>query len=274
MASEKPGGNDSLRRALKPYDHKYSRGVVAVVAGSEAYPGAAILTVGAARRGGVGYVKFFTKSREIAKMVLQSFPDVVPIKNLSNEKIDALVVGPGAISLRTLPNLTPVVLDGAAISLGVTSKAKRLGKKGNAQIIVLTPHEGELNKIGYQIPNKQNQKLTSAQIEKARIEIAQKIAEDLQVIVVLKGKRTVVAAPDRKPIIDALGGPELATAGSGDILAGLIGAFLASWKPVDLDAAQKVVANAVKLHSKAGKHAKKSRSAVVATDILESLAQC
>jgi NAD(P)H-hydrate repair Nnr-like enzyme with NAD(P)H-hydrate dehydratase domain len=96
----------------------------------------------------------------------------------------------------------------------------------------------------------------------------------LQVIVVLKGKRTVVAAPDRKPIIDDLGGPELATAGSGDILAGLIGAFLASRKPVDLDAAQKVVANAVKLHSKAGKHAKKSRSAVVATDILESLAHC
>ncbi|MGA0113608.1 MAG: ADP-dependent NAD(P)H-hydrate dehydratase [Candidatus Nanopelagicaceae bacterium] len=265
---------DFLRRALKPYDHKYSRGVVAVVAGSEAYPGAAILTVGAARRGGVGYVKFFAKSREIAKMVLQSFPDVVPIKNLSNEKIDALVVGPGAVSLRTLPNLTPVVLDGAAMSLAVNSRAKRVGKKGKAQIIVITPHEGELKKIGYQIPYQQDQKLTSAQSEKVRLEIAQRIAEDLQVVVVLKGNKTVIAAPDRKPIIDALGGPELATAGSGDILAGLIGAFLASWKPVDLDIAQKVVANAVKLHSKAGKHAKKSSSAVVATDILESLAHC
>ncbi len=265
---------DFLRRALKPYDHKYSRGVVAVVAGSEAYPGAAILTVGAARRGGVGYVKFFAKSREIAKMVLQSFPDVVPIKNLSNEKIDALVVGPGAVSLRTLPNLTPVVLDGAAMSLAVNSRAKRVGKKGKAQIIVITPHEGELKKIGYQISYQQNQKLTSAQNEKVRLEIAQRIAEDLQVVVVLKGNKTVIAAPDRKPIIDALGGPELATAGSGDILAGLIGAFLASWKPVDLDIAQKVVANAVKLHSKAGKHAKKSSSAVVATDILESLAHC
>jgi hydroxyethylthiazole kinase-like uncharacterized protein yjeF len=269
-----PGKQDSLRRATKPYDHKYSRGVVAVVAGSEAYPGAAILTVGAARRGGVGYVKFFSKSKEMARLVLQSFPDVVPIKNLSNEKIDALVVGPGAISLRTLPNLIPVVLDGAAMSLAVNSKTKRVGKKGKEQIIVVTPHEGELKRIGYQISYGQKEKLTSAQIEKGRLEMAQRIAEDLQVIVVLKGKRTVVAAPDRKPIIDALGGPELATAGSGDILAGLIGAFLASWKPADLGAAQKVVANAVKLHSKAGKHAKKSRSAVVATDILESLAHC
>ncbi len=123
-----PSKQDSLRRAPKPYDHKYSRGVVAVVAGSEAYPGAAILTVGAARRGGVGYVKFFSKSKEMARLVLQSFPDVVPIKNLSNEKIDALVVGPGAISLRTLPNLTPVVLDGAAMSLAVNSKTKRVEK--------------------------------------------------------------------------------------------------------------------------------------------------
>ncbi|MEY3325783.1 MAG: hypothetical protein RL694_670, partial [Actinomycetota bacterium] len=250
------------------------RGVVAVVAGSARFPGAAVLTVGGARRGGAGYVKFFAKSGELSKMVLQNFPDVAPIKSLINEKIDALVVGPGAVSLRSLPNLTPVVLDGAAMSLAVNSKAKRLGKKDQGQIIVLTPHEGELKKIGYQISQNSNERFTSTQIEKARKEVAQKIAEELQVIVVLKGNRTVIAAPGKKPIIDLIGGSELATAGSGDILAGLIGAFLASWKPENLDAAQKVVADAVKLHSKAGKHAKKSRSAVVAIDILESLAHC
>lgn len=268
------GKKDSLRRVPKPSDHKYSRGVVAVVAGSARFPGAAVLTVGGARRGGAGYVKFFAKSGELSKAVLQNFPDVAPIKSLINEKIDALVVGPGAVSLRSLPNLTPVVLDGAAMSLAVNSKAKRLGKKDQGQIIVLTPHEGELKKIGYQISQNSNERFTSTQIEKARKEVAQKIAEELQVIVVLKGNRTVIAAPGKKPIIDLIGGSELATAGSGDVLAGLIGAFLASWKPENLDAAQKVVADAVKLHSKAGKHAKKSRSAVVATDILESLAHC
>lgn len=265
---------DNLRRSPKDSDHKYSRGVVAVVAGSARYPGAALLTVGGARRGGAGYVKFFAKSGEISKMLLQNFPDVVPVKNLANEKIDALVVGPGAVSLRSLPDLIPVVLDGAAMSLAVNSKTKRVGNRGNGQIIVLTPHEGELQKIGYQISPSQSSKMNSAEIEKARLVLAQKIAEDLKVIVVLKGKRTVIAAPSRKPIIDLIGGPELATAGSGDILAGLIGAFLASWRPTKLEAAQKVVAAAVKLHSMAGKHAKRTNSSVVATDILESLAHC
>lgn len=269
-----PAKEKSLRKSPQDSDHKYSRGVVAVVAGSARYPGAALLAVGGARRGSAGYVKFFAKSGEIAKMVVQNFPDVVPIKNLANEKIDALVVGPGAVSLRSLPSLIPVVLDGAAMSLAVTSKTKRFGNKSKEQIIVLTPHEGELPKLGYKISHNQTNKVTSAQIEKTRLAVAQKVAEDLQAIVVLKGKRTVIAAPDRKPIIDLMGGPELATAGSGDILAGLIGAFLANWRPTELEAAQKVVAAAVKLHSKAGKHAKRTHSNVVATDILESLAHC
>ena len=84
----------------------------------------------------------------------------------------------------------------------------------------------------------------------------------------------MIAAPHCTPIIDTLGGPELAVAGSGDILAGLIGAFLASWKPVNFQEAQNTVAAAVHLHSQAGKHAARSHSVVVATDILESLAHC
>ncbi|MBU3692528.1 MAG: NAD(P)H-hydrate dehydratase [Candidatus Nanopelagicaceae bacterium] len=269
-----PSKKNLFRRVPKSSDHKYSRGVVAVVAGSASYPGAAVLTVGGARRGGAGYVKFFAKSGELAKIVLQYFPDVVPIKNLIDEKIDSLVVGPGAVSLRSLPGPVPVVLDGAAMSLALNGKTKRMGRKDQNQIIVLTPHEGELQKIGYQIIHNSNERFTSLQIEKNRKVVAQRIAEELQVIVVLKGNRTVIAAPGKKPIIDSIGGPELATAGSGDILAGLIGAFLASWKPANLDAAQRVVADAVRLHSKAGKHAKKSHSTVVATDILESLAHC
>ena len=248
------------RRPLEKEDHKYKRGVVAVAAGSERFPGAATLAVGGARRGGAGYVKFVSKSAPLIQQVINQFPDVVPIRELLNQKIDSLVVGPGGVSLRKLPAIPLVVLDGAAMKLAV----QVIPSKRTNQIIVLTPHEGELNLIGYVMPKNY----------KERALVAQKVADELNVVIVLKGSKTIIAAPNLKLIVDEIGGAELATAGSGDVLAGLIGAFLASWKPEDLSTAQKVVAAAVKLHSKAGVHAAKKYSCVVATDLLESLAHC
>lgn len=248
------------RRPLEKEDHKYKRGVVAVAAGSERFPGAATLAVGGARRGGAGYVKFVSKSAPLIQQVINQFPDVVPIRELLNQRIDSLVVGPGGVSLRKLPAIPLVVLDGAAMKLAV----QVIPSKRTNQIIVLTPHEGELNLIGYVMPKNY----------KERALVAQKVADELNVVIVLKGSKTIIAAPNLKSIVDEIGGAELATAGSGDVLAGLIGAFLASWKPEDLSTAQKVVATAVKLHSKAGVHAAKKYSCVVATDLLESLAHC
>ena len=83
----------SLRRPHTSTDHKYLRGVVGVVAGSEKYPGAAVLTVGGARHGGSGYVKFLDTDHFVTSLVLQRFPDVVPISRIDGERIDALVVG-------------------------------------------------------------------------------------------------------------------------------------------------------------------------------------
>jgi len=248
------------RRPLEKEDHKYKRGVVAVAAGSERFPGAATLAVGGARRGGAGYVKFLSKSAPLIQQVINQFPDVVPIRELLNQKIDSLVVGPGGVSLRKLPAIPLVVLDGAAMKLAV----QVIPSKRTNQIIVLTPHEGELNLIGYVMPKNY----------KERALVAQKVADELNVVIVLKGSKTIIAAPNLKSIVDEIGGAELATAGSGDVLAGLIGAFLASWKPEDLSTAQKVVAAAVKLHSKAGVYAAKKYACVVATDLLESLAHC
>lgn len=248
------------RRPLEKEDHKYKRGVVAVAAGSERFPGAATLAVGGARRGGAGYVKFLSKSAPLIQQVINQFPDVVLIRELLNQRIDSLVVGPGGVSLRKLPAIPLVVLDGAAMKLAV----QVIPSKRTNQIIVLTPHEGELNLIGYVMPKNY----------KERTLVAQKVADELNVVIVLKGSKTIIAAPNLKLIVDEIGGAELATAGSGDVLAGLIGAFLASWKPEDLSTAQKVVAAAVKLHSKAGVHAAKKYSCVVATDLLESLAHC
>jgi NAD(P)H-hydrate epimerase len=120
----------------------------------------------------------------------------------------------------------------------------------------------------------ENSVTNEKELREKRISTAQKIADDLNVICVLKGNRTVIAAPHLPATINTNGGPELATAGSGDILAGLIGAYLASWKPTDHHEAQRVVSDAVHLHSAAGAHAARSKKSVVATDILESLAYC
>jgi hydroxyethylthiazole kinase-like uncharacterized protein yjeF len=255
-----------LRRTPSIHDHKYSRGVVAIIAGSRLYPGAGVLTVGGARLGGAGYVKFLDSNARVTDLVLNAFPDVVPIKTLTNQvanqissqKVDALVVGPGSTTIRTLPDSIPVVLDSGALSLARSSR----GKRSADQIIVVTPHEGELKSLGYSIVSGERKKT------------AERIADELNVICVLKGHRTVIAAPSSPAIVNTNGGPELATAGSGDILAGLIGAFLASWKPKNFGEAQKVIRDAVHLHSAAGAHAAHRKKTVVATDILESLSYC
>lgn len=268
------------RRPLKAHDHKYSRGVVAVIAGSKRFPGASLLTVGGARRGGAGYVKFMNSDNSLTDLVISSYPDVVPISSISDGKIDALVVGPGSTTIRKIPQNIPVVLDSGALSL---AKARKRGIADSNQVIVVTPHEGELDTLGFSLDL--SSKSTKIH-EKNRIEVAQIISDELHVICVLKGHRTIITAPQssiqsptskkefNSHYIDLVGGSELATAGSGDVLAGLIGAFLASWQPQDLENALKVVAGAVNLHSRAGKKAASTHTSVVATDILESLAYC
>lgn len=285
MANSRVTKQVKARRPLHKSDHKYSRGVVAIIAGSKKYPGAGVLTVGGARRGGVGYVKFINKNSDATNLVLGNFPDVVPIDDLQNERVDALVVGPGATTIKSMPMKIPVVLDSGALALARSTKALR----DPQQIVVVTPHEGELKSLGFSLAHDKESdisahdkvsavsarnKKSGLALKESRITTAQRISDELNVITVLKGHQTVIAAPHCTPIIDTLGGPELAVAGSGDILAGLIGAFLASWKPVNFQEAQNTVAAAVHLHSQAGKHAARSHSVVVATDILESLAHC
>jgi hydroxyethylthiazole kinase-like uncharacterized protein yjeF len=270
------------RRLPEKYDHKYSRGVVAIVAGSKNYPGAALLTVGGARRGGAGYVTFLNSHQSITDLVLMQFPDVAPISNIANVKIDAIVVGPGSTTLRKIPQAIPIVLDSGALAL---ARQRKFGKPDAKQLVVVTPHEGELAQLGFSIPEGNG---SANSHMKERLKVAQLIADELHVICVLKGHKTIIAIPHSalyysertthaKKIshrIDLIGGPELATAGSGDILAGLIGAFLASWKPQNHCEALDVISAAVNLHSRAGKHAARHKRSVVATDILESLAHC
>ena len=175
------------------------------------------------------------------------YPDVVPIRNLNKERCDALLVGPGGAKLATLPADLPVVLDGAAIAGA---------KRARSGVTVITPHEGELRYLGIK-PGAD------------RLETAREIADRFGIYVVLKGNRTVIAAPTGEFSIDEIGGPELATAGSGDVLAGLIASFLVSVK--DGLSPFELICSAVSLHSRAGASAAKRFTSVTAMEIIDSL---
>lgn len=246
-----------MRRILGENENKYIRGVVAVAAGSDRFPGAAILTVGGARRGNAGYVKFLSTNQRLHDLVVARFPDVVPIDSLDNERVDALVLGPGMGEASVIPSGIPLVLDGAAIS-----RIRERGFQGEHPVSVVTPHEGELHFAGI------DAKLPLTVDERERIALA--IARDFGVIVVLKGNRTVIAEPEGEVFTDEIGGSELATAGSGDVLSGLIGSMLVSLK--DGGSVLDLVSRAVTLHSRAGQHAAKTFTSVTATEVMESLA--
>jgi NAD(P)H-hydrate repair Nnr-like enzyme with NAD(P)H-hydrate dehydratase domain len=84
----------TLRETLHSESNKYSRGVVTVAAGSSRFPGAALLAVAGARLGNAGYVKFLSTSSSLKTLVVSKYPDVVPVVSLTDERSDALVVGP------------------------------------------------------------------------------------------------------------------------------------------------------------------------------------
>lgn len=260
--------------------HKYRRGVVGIVAGSTAYPGAALLAVGGARRSGAGMVAFSTGEGvqgppvaapgsldPVASMVIAAYPDVVPG---AGRRVDARCVGPGLGSARpavdavlaALGEPEPLVVDasGLAVLAGPEGRAA-LGRRTSAGLItVLTPHAGEFARLGFDPTG-------------GPLRAAQRAADDSGAVVVLKGPGTVVAAPGATAHVDAFGGPELATAGSGDVLAGLLAGMLAApGVAADPASAALVAARAVGLHGLAGRLAAAGAGPVTAVDVLQALA--
>lgn len=198
-------------RAPGPDDHKYRRGYVAVLAGG--MPGAAALAASAAARSGAGYVRLFAPGgvHGLPSAVVQS-PGV---DFEGDERVGAVVVGPGlglgrsgeAILTRAVESRAPLVLDADALTLIAANPRQVEGA-------ILTPHEGEFRRL---FPD-----LAGSKAERARA-----AACSTGAVIVYKGPDTVVAAPDGRAAIGAA--PHwLATAGTGDVLAGAIAAMRAS----------------------------------------------
>ena len=260
-------------------DYKYSRGVVGIAAGSERYRGAALMATGAARRGGVGMVHYLDRRDGVAGMVIDHFWDVVTSSELPTDvpRVTAWVVGPGlgqdAAGAGTLDSVlvapSPALVDADGLRLLAHPEAHAaLARRREAgHPTVLTPHEGEFAALGYDC---------GAGADADRLGAALRAARDLHAVVVLKGPGTVVASPTGTAYIDTRGGPELGTAGSGDVLSGLVGALLASAAargPVDDDDAARIAACGISLHGMAGAISAEGGRPVTAMDIIDALPQ-
>lgn len=208
-------------------DHKYTRGVLGVVTGSRQYPGAAVLTTAAALATGLGMVRFYpdTACASLATLVLQRSPEVV----VAPGKVHAWLLGSGVASaggwswsnwLRHRQMATarkqaaPTVLDAGALNLAGTLLVPTL----------ITPHAGELATL----LSARGVPVSHQAIAADPPHWAALAQQTLGVTVLLKGARTVVAG---EGVCIALppSTPWLATAGTGDVLAGIVGALVATW---------------------------------------------
>lgn len=239
-----------------PADDKYTRGVVGLAAGSEQYPGAAILSTGGALSGPAGYVRYAGAARDAVR---SAHPEVVSAPSVADAgRVQAWVVGSGlgtdddaADVVRTvLATDLPVLLD--ADGLTIVAERPEL-VRDRAAPTVLTPHDREYARL-------------AGEVGPDRIDAARRAARDLGATVLLKGYRTVIAGPDGGPAyVVKAGVPELATAGTGDVLSGVIGSLLAGGVPP----AEAAAAGAF-VHGTAGRLAA-AAGPVVASRVLDHL---
>ncbi|MGP3928091.1 NAD(P)H-hydrate dehydratase, partial [Streptomyces sp. 8N616] len=201
---------------------KYRRGVVGVVAGSARYPGAAVLAVSGALRGGAGAVRYVGPA---ADAVIARFPETLVHAGPPSKagRVQAWVVGPGlgdgAEARQSLDDVVasdvPVLVDADGLRL---LDRERIRTRRAAT--VLTPHAGEAAAL-LGVPR--------AEVEAARLTSVRRLAAEYGATALLKGSTTLVADAAGGPVrVNPTGTGWLATAGSGDVLSGLAGAFLAS----------------------------------------------
>ncbi len=261
--------------------HKGTYGHLLVVAGSAEKSGAAVLSSKAALRAGAGLVTLavpesaqsIVKS-QLVEVMTEPLPEgpggslgesaLNRLKDLSKGK-DAVVVGPGLVLHHELGSLLtewlktleiPVVIDAD----GLNALAPLISTLSPVlKHAILTPHPGEMSRLTG---------LKTEEIQKDRIEIAKRSSQTWQTTVVLKGAHTVVSFPNGDVYINPTGNPAMATAGMGDVLAGMTGSFLAQGI-----SREEAALAAVYLHGLAGDRvaARTEGRGLLASDLIEEL---
>lgn len=221
-----------------PADNKFSRGVVGVIAGSDAYPGAAVLTTSSAVRAGAGLVHYVGPLRA-QNLVLAARPEVVVSQAPVGDdlpRVDAWVLGPGVADDASqndainaaLASGIPCVVDAGAILACVTRRAAGT-QETPAEKVLLTPHAGELARALAALGLASD----PAGIAQNPAHHALALASATDTTVLLKGAVTLIVRPDGTLWSQADGPAWLATAGAGDVLAGIAGMLLAAGLPAD-----------------------------------------
>lgn len=202
--------------------HKYSRGVLGIVAGSQRYPGAAVLACRGALASGAGMVRYLGPP-EVADLVRRSCPEVVCGGSVADSHVQAWLLGPGIDE--AAPDQLERVREAAAAGLPTVADAGALPALPSvlAPHLVLTPHAGELAALLARYGAGPGR----AGVEDSTFAAARQAAGLTGATVLLKGASTLVAAPSGTVFSQAEATPWMAAAGSGDVLAGILGALLA-----------------------------------------------
>ena len=204
-------------------DDKYTQGVTGIQAGSHTYPGAAILCTGAAVSTHSGMVRY---AGSAAAEVVSHWPEVIASTDVATVgRVQSWVIGPGfgtghaeSAALReVLDTDLPVVVDADALTILARGHLDLVARR--TAPTVLTPHAGEFERLTGQPPGPD------------RVAAARALATRLGAVVLLKGNVTVIAQPDGPTYLNPAGQSWAATAGSGDVLSGVIGALLSAGVP-------------------------------------------
>jgi len=274
---------EQLREVVEPRaadSHKGDFGRVTIVAGSRGKTGAAHLSAMGALRSGAGLVTIATPC-SVLPIVASMAPEFMTepleesvegtisfaaMERLLDLKQDVIACGPGlgrnpavAEFVRSLLDRSPVplVLDADAITVLADDPGRLVGRE--ERDVIITPHPGEMARlIGSSIE----------EVQANRIEVATNFAATHRVYVVLKGHRTIIATPEGHVYINPTGNPGMATGGTGDVLTGMVAAWLAQL--LDAEAACRL---AVFLHGAAGDlaEAEEGQVAMTATDVIANL---
>lgn len=261
--------------------HKGDFGKIAVLAGSKGMTGAPILTTKAALKSGTG-LAYLLIAEEIEALTTSQLDELVGIPIASengivvensfekikefSEKVDLLAVGPGLGTASSVQSIIkniltelniPLIMDADAIN---SIKDLELLKNYSGELI-LTPHPGEMARLTG---------LTIKEINNERLNVARNFAEENNLTLILKGAATVTAASDGRAYINSSGCNGMATAGSGDVLTGIVSSLKAQ-KMKSFEAA----ALAVYIHGRAGEYAAEAESnfSLMAGDIIKNLAE-
>ena len=254
-----------------PYAHKGSNGKVLVVAGSASYIGAAYLACAGAARAGAGLVAL-AAPMSIIPAVAAGIPEIIylPLPEIeelakSADRYDAVLIGPGLGQKRAEALLGQIVFGALPKHLILDADAlnalSQMGEwwKHLADDAVLTPHPGEMGRLTG---------LAADEVQAGRIALAREKAALWGKTVVLKGAFSVIAAPDGRCRVSPFANAAMASAGTGDVLAGVVAGLLGQGLPL-FDAASL----GVYLHARAGERAKTliGEIGMLASDLLPEL---